>query len=132
MKNIVRLYETCYPGKIVGKPVVAKNSKCLGVCVGVMLDLDKKDFFILVSSKNHLLKVCLDRVIRITNNAIEINDVPPVNDISHDDIRSELLELQEELKLIGTLLYITSNNYAPSKKNEQNKQLNIAKLFHLI
>lgn len=132
MRNIVRLYEMCFPGKLVGKEVVTKDSRRIGICTGVMLDLDSKEAFILVANKNCLIKIQLDKIEAIREDGIEIISDIPMESVSMEEINSELAGLQEELKLLGKILYTVVDSYVVGRKRDSNKQFNIAKLFHLI
>ena len=132
MRNIVRLYEMCFPGKLLGKEVITKDSRRIGICTGVMLDLDNKEAFILVANKNCLIKIQLDKIEAVRPDGIEIVSDIPMESVSMEEINSELVGLQEELKLLGKILYSIVDSYVAERKRGSNKQFNIAKLFHLI
>ena len=118
--------------KLLGKEVVTKDSRRIGICTGVMLDLDSKEAFILVANKNCLIKIQLDKIEAIREDGIEIISDIPMESVSMEEINSELAGLQEELKLLGKILYTVVDSYVVGRKRDSNKQFNIAKLFHLI
>lgn len=130
MRNIVKLYEAGVPGILIGKKVVTKEAETIGICSGVILDLDNKEIAIMISTRDLLLRIKLDDILAITDKEIlvERNNLLPVKT---DKIDDEIEALREEIKLIGKLMCIEMN-LSGKKKNKHIKNIDIARLFHLI
>lgn len=130
MRNIVKLYEVGFPGILIGKRVVTKETETIGICSGIILDIDNKEVAILVSARDLLLRIKLDDILMINDKEILV-EKDKLLSIKTDKIDDEIEALREEIELVGKLMCIETN-LSDKKRNKLIKNINIARLFHLI
>ncbi|MEX0567796.1 MAG: hypothetical protein Q6363_001365 [Candidatus Njordarchaeota archaeon] len=131
MRNIVVLYEAGFPGVLLGKKVVTKEAETIGVCSGVLLDLDNKEVSIMVSAQDLLLRIKLSDILAVNEKEILIEKKQMVLIRNRSEIDNEIKDLREEIGLIGKLMYIEAK-LDNKKKSRMVENIDIAKLFHLI
>ena len=105
MKNIVKLYEAYYPGKLIGRKVLtAEQARVIGVCSGIIIDLDAKETSILVSGRSHLIRISIQKIVSIENDSIVVDVGIPIEHPSKEVIMEELNDLREEMRLVSSLI----------------------------
>lgn len=124
------LYEAGFPGVLLGKKVVTKEAETIGVCSGVLLDLDNKEVSIMVSAQDLLLRIKLSDILAVNEKEILIEKKQMVLIRNRSEIDNEIKDLREEIGLIGKLMYIEAK--LDKKKSRMVENIDIAKLFHLI
>ncbi len=118
MRNIIKLYEARYPGRIIGKKVrTVEEGKIIGVCSGVMVDIDTKEVSVLVSCGEHILRVNIHKIVGVEDDFIVVDMSLPVEYPSEKSIEVELTDLREEIRLIGELMIRMTTS-----KEHKNKQ----------
>jgi len=125
------LYEAGFPGVLLGKKVVTKEAETIGVCSGVLLDLDNKEVSIMVSAQDLLLRIKLSDILAVNEKEILIEKKQMVLIRNRSEIDNEIKDLREEIGLIGKLMYIEAK-LDNKKKSRMVENIDIAKLFHLI
>lgn len=130
MLQVLKLLEPTFPGKLIGKEVITKDSKKIGVCSGIIFDLNEKKLYLLISGADYKLRVSVDRLLSIEQDFIIIDfDAPGISSISSNELNKKLELIKAEMillnKLLSTKLKFATSDY-PQDKNY------IAKLFHLL
>jgi len=130
MIEVIKLYEAYFPGKLIGKEVVTEESKVLGVCTGVLLDLTSRRVYLLVSNRDFIIKIDLEKIIDIDDSKIRANVRFPIEDLPQKSIEEVKEYLKEEMLYTAKLIYSTVNIALTPKKNNDEKKLNMARLFY--
>ena len=129
MRNIVKLYEALFPGTIIGRRVSKKDGYMLGVCAGVMMDLDAKKTYIIVARKNFLLRIPIEKIVGIEDGGIVVDvdyELPEAKNPSED-----VENLGEEKRHVGNIMHI----FASHEQNEKKQcvpRSDMAKLLHIV
>ena len=130
MITSIRLIEPTYPGMFVGKEVITKDSKKIGICNGLIMDLNSKEIFILVTNSEYLLKIPLENVISVEKDFVVVDYTLPLNlSMSSEDLQKIKQLVQTEVQLLSRLLQVVLNG---SQTDFPRGKDYIAKLFHLI
>ncbi|GEM_PF-3253730 len=128
--RVVKLLEFNIPGILVGKEVIDKNSARVGVCMGILLDLKTKVFYLLVGGKDYMLKVPVDAIADINDKFIRIDINVAYEGTSSKDVDRIIKLLQLEVSLLSRIFSLSTNK--KFGKISLSEPIDIARLFNLI
>lgn len=130
VKNTIKLLELSIPGILVGKEVIDKNSARVGVCSGVILDIERKALFLLVVGKNYLLKIPFMKVLDIDEKFIKVDVKVAYENVSSGDINNILTLLRLEILLLAKMLSL--NTGRKLRNINVLGAIDMARLFNLV
>ena len=130
VKNTIKLLELSIPGILVGKEVIDKNSARVGVCSGVILDIERKALFLLVVGKNYLLKIPFMKVLDIDEKFIKVDVKVAYENVSSGDINNILTLLRLEILLLAKMMSL--NTSRKLRNINVLGAIDMARLFNLV
>lgn len=130
VKNTIKLLELSIPGILVGKEVIDKNSARVGVCSGVILDIERKALFLLVVGKNYLLKIPFTKVLDIDEKFIKVDVKVAYENVSSGDINNILTLLRLEILLLAKMMSL--NTGRKLRNINVLGAIDMARLFNLV
>lgn len=130
VKNTIKLLELSIPGILVGKEVIDKNSARVGVCSGVILDIERKALFLLVVGKNYLLKIPFMKVLDIDEKFIKVDVKVAYENVSSGDINNILTLLRLEILLLAKMMSL--NTGRKLRNINVLGAIDMARLFNLV
>ena len=134
---MIRLYEPTYPGTLLGREVLDENSRKIGVCTGIILNLQTKQLYILVTNDDVTLKIPISKI-RLDGGSIIITEEQLLEDIAfqNSNLESVLKSIKEEVYLVACILanLCRSDISKETRRRETSKELSpmMLKLLKLL